>query len=496
MKTAANHLLLRVLLIALLVVSAGLVGACANTDGESSAAQSATETEPDTGTTTPTKPEGLPDGFAATPALSGIVPTVVEGFEPGSPDNQFWFDNFSWQSFVALSWPAAYQRGEPRSPDDPGVFLGAKAGAQPVVWGTYKESFELFGQQGHRPSSWDSDDTSVSPCANAAPGQRVFSRIGKGGTLADEVNEAFSEPLIDQDRNYVYFEVRFDEAQYNFIRGQDGDNSTWLYLRPNLVAAENQGGGGIIMPASTGSPEPYKLGSLMIKAGWRLIVDGQAVDPSRFYTVHGLILDPDDGTCEPAKLGLVALHIVQKLETFPEWIWSTFEQVDNVPGTTDGPYSFNNGQDTPSTGNRGYDYKPASVPPLVQEGQRQPVQVVRLNAMESSTPPVNQYYRQAVAGTVWENYQLVVTQWPTTPKKNFLLPADGGLYPANSGNPAPTDGAVNPAVETYVQSIQDGAAFGINGNGNSCLGCHFGAADTDFSWVLKNDAYQPPPPDS
>jgi hypothetical protein len=98
-----------------------------------------------------------------------------------------------------------------------------------------------------------------------------------------------------------------------------------------------------------------------------------------------------------------------------------------------------------------------------------------------------------VAGTVWENYQLVVTQWPTTPNQNFLLPDDGGVYPANSGNPAPTDGAVNPAAETYVQSIQDGAPFGINGNGNSCMGCHFGAADTDFSWVLKNNAYQPPP---
>lgn len=482
-----------VLLALTLFFGLGCGGSAEAPDAETEAPAGA---QPETRSEAP--PDGLPSGFAATPALSGIVPTVVEGFEPGSSDNQFWFDNFSWQSFVALNWPASpTYRGRPRSPEDPSVFLEAEDGAQPVVWGTYKESFELFDQNGGRPSAWNSDTTPVSPC-ESSEGQRVFRRIGKGGTLsadtlANEINEAFSQPLIDQQKNYVYFKVRFGEAQYDFIRGRDDDQATWLYLRPQLVAAENAQGGGITMPASTGPPEPYELGSLMIKAGWRLIVEGQAVDPSRFYTVHGLIYDPDDDTCSPATLGLVALHIVQKLETFPEWIWSTFEQIDNVPGTTDGPYSFNNGTDQPSTTSRGYDYKPDKVPPLVDKSQRQPVQVVRLNPMESSTPTINTYYRAAVEGTVWEYYQLVVTQWPTTPDKSFLLPSDGGVYPANSGNPAPTDGAVNAAAETYVQSIQDGAPFGVGGNGNSCMGCHFGAADTDFSWVLKNRAYQPAP---
>ena len=55
-----------------------------------------------------------------------------------------WFDVFSWQSFIALNWPASSQgRGSPDRPDDPGAFLNMANGSL-VVWGSYKESWELF----------------------------------------------------------------------------------------------------------------------------------------------------------------------------------------------------------------------------------------------------------------------------------------------------------------------------------------------------------------
>ena len=61
------------------------------------------------------------------------------------------------------------------------------------------------------------------------------------------------------------------------------------------------------------------------------------------------VLDPVTGQCAPTLVGLVGLHIVQKTKSRPQWIWSTFEQVDNVPPAQAGAaaFAFNNATGTP-----------------------------------------------------------------------------------------------------------------------------------------------------
>ena len=101
------------------------------------------------------------------------------------------FDTFSWQSFVALNWPAAAApRGAPNQPNTPSVFLGAAAGGQPVVWGTYKEDFELFDQGSNRPTAWDSTTIPVNPCGDVPAGQKVFVRYSKGDSVVQIENQA------------------------------------------------------------------------------------------------------------------------------------------------------------------------------------------------------------------------------------------------------------------------------------------------------------------
>ena len=41
------------------------------------------------------------------------------------------FDYFSWESFIALNWPASSSRGVPNDPNNPSAFLNA-GGAFPV----------------------------------------------------------------------------------------------------------------------------------------------------------------------------------------------------------------------------------------------------------------------------------------------------------------------------------------------------------------------------
>jgi hypothetical protein len=438
----------------------------------------------------PPWPSGFPQAMPS-PVVSGNIPrqVVITGNPPTPQDARPFFDNFSWESFIALNWPASSARGVPTDPNNPSVFFNAPNGV-PVVWGTYKDSFDLFGQQDKRPSPWDSPTSLISPCPGATTNQKILIFTTKGDTPLMQTKQAFSFPLVDQRSNFVYYDIRYDEAQYDFIRGQDSDQSTWLYLLKNLAPKENQQFG-VQMPMTTTSA----LGSIMVKAAWRISTSSD--DTKRYYAINAQIYDSQKQSCSPATVLLVGLHIGHKVDPFTEWVWSTFEQVDNVPPDPDASpkptkppsgYSFNNGTDNPPTPN-GFNYKPPLTAPTPS-----PVQVTRVNPIPNtpagqSTRDVNLYYQTALKGTVWQYYQLVVTQWPASPGigqgKPFMLMNNGGVYPQNAGAAFPVNGAVNTTMETYFQTQNDAAGAG----GNSCMSCHYRAGQSDFSWGLNRRAH-------
>jgi hypothetical protein len=428
----------------------------------------------------PAKPQTSPPPPPA-PSLSGNIPLDLKIPDGVTTPEQArpYFDTFSWQSFIALNWPAAPSpRGTPYKPDDPSIFTSNGAGGQPVVWGTYKEEFELFDQGRNRPTAWDSSDIPVNPCGGTklVPGQKVFVRYSKGDSVVEIDNQAFSYPLIDQNLNYAVYEVRLNESQYNFIRGVDTDQSTWLYFVKNLAGKEP-----IQMPASTSGPPKFQ-GAIMVKAAWRVL--GPKDNVTRYYSVSSLVLDPETGKCTTQQVGLVGFHIAQKLKSFPQWIWSTFEQEDNVPGQTSGPYSFNNGTNNPQTVGGYANRPPAMAPQLQPVSQRKPVQVTRFNPIPDSTAAINVSWQKLLNGTVWNHYQLVMTQWPSNPTV-FKTRNDGGIYPQDAGGAFPVNGVTNTVMETYFQSASDAAGAG----GNSCMSCHYGADQADFSWTLLRGAH-------
>lgn len=425
----------------------------------------------------------LPPGLPA-PYLSGVIPTLV----PPLPDSvttptgaRPWFDVFSWQSFIALNWPAGETRGQARSPGDSTAFLNAGNGTL-RVWESYKESWELFGQGNQRPSVFTSWDSQVEPCGGLQPGQTAFTFTSKGNSLFTAAAESFSFPLVDQHQGYTLFSVRYNQAQYDTIRGADGDPSSWMYLSGNLGRSMP-----FFMPASDSAGH---VGALMIKAAFRPLTAQD--DTSRFYRITAQVAtDTLGNTCTPVLMGLVGLHIAQKLVGFKEWVWSSFEHVSNVPGAgarkTGNPpaYSYNNGLDTPQAVG-GWSYRPDTV---VMTQNPRPVQVRRVNDIPdtpagSSTQQINAIYQAYLQNTVWANYQLVITQWPSNPD-DFQLVDDGGIYPDDAGGAFPVNGAVNTTMETYFQTQDDAESAG----GNSCMSCHWQTGRTDFSWGLARRAH-------
>lgn len=437
------------------------------------------------------------------PTLNGTMPLDVTLPNNIGPTDQVRirpnFDDFSWRSFVALVWPGdPNSRGNPLNAGDPQALLGA-GNAYDSVWSSYRDANDLYvGATANRPVPFDGPAT-PSPLCGGAGASLVLVKNSKMGDPLSDTQQAFSLPLVDQGGNYIYYQMLFNRDQYDFVRGSDQDAASWLYRKTALFNAEQKAPIG--MPQA--SAKPSVQGAVMIKAAWKQLTPND--DASRYYTRQAQIHDAVTGQCRSAKVGLIGLHIAHKLSDFPQWIWSSFEQVDNVPA--DGSRcptakrTLNNGACTPAVSADGFANAPSGSTPVPNPT---PVQVARVNPIPTtpakvpgqiwpsgagSTVDLNAAYQALLKGSVWANYQLVITQWPfnAVPQNQFKPPEKQGVYPGDAGGAFPLYGAVNTSMETYFQTQR--AARGAGGN--SCMQCHYQAGMTDFSWSLKLRSQNP-----
>src|SRR6185369_13523343 len=107
------------------------------------------------------------------------------------------------------------------------------------------------------------------------------------------------------------------------------------------------------------------------------------------------------------------------------------EQVDNVPPTPaggPGTFAFNNGDGPPMPAKNPYSVNPLPIPVPSPYNVTRTMPISTLVPVPGlpSTVQTNANYQQALknAGSVFQFYQLVMTQWPTP-----------GSTPGNSGAP-------------------------------------------------------------
>jgi hypothetical protein len=219
-----------------------------------------------------------------------------------------------------------------------------------------------------------------------------------------------------------------------------------------------------------GNNTTSEVGSVHVKAAWKILNlsgPGQRDDASRFYTAQALIYTPGIPSAFQATVGLVGLHIAHKTMSRPEWIWSTFEQVDNAADAPDKP-----GQPIPPPPNPPNQYSftnwncpIAQCPPpnkQVDQTSNQPVQVLRVTPIVD-TKTLNAQFQQALRAwnpkNVWQYYQLVSTQWPTKPSNTTAF-----------GDPRPAFLA-NTVIETFFQGPSPAHPTSQDPP-HSCLDCH------------------------
>ena len=382
------------------------------------------------------------------------VPTdvcVPQGFS-GNPI-QF-FDDYSWRTFIAMVWPvAAGQRGQPdttKTVASPGPLLSSRMDGR--VFETFKSVWETFHNDGSTPAAWNVYDAAkFNACsATASFGDIILSSFSKFSDLGQAGVGSLVGPLVAQNTTYVRYAAGFNETEFTQILGDQ------LYLRRNLPTPPNS--------------LTFKNGSVDVKAAW-ILMDG-IPHPERYYTRKALVLDPKTGNCSQTTVGLVGLHIVQKTSTRPQWIWTTFEQVDNVPpavGGGPGTFNFNDGKGGAMPFANPYPIDPLLLPTPA------PFNVQRVTPIHASTANTNTAYRNMLERSVWQFYQLVMTQWPL----DVSQPGKPGV-PANTfpGTGA-TSAFANVTMETFDQSkIQTG-----------CMNCHNSTRlPTDFVWTLNDHA--------
>lgn len=423
------------------------------------------------------------------PRLSWQVP--LEVYDTTQVD----YAILGWQSFIALNWPAdTTYRGKP----DTSKKIGASS---PVVWETFKLKEETFYPDTlTNPGPWNA--ASANGVQRRSFANKSLFRSSKSfdtipaDPQGGEFNEAGVDvPLVDQDSNYVMYEIAINESEYTYIvdhqyyngNVQKREVHAHTFTNPpkgDTLVTRAAGGDSLyyqVAPSIAGLPTFAQYGATELKASWRVLpATMPQSQKDRYYHRTSVIALPGGGY-GTAEVGLVGLHILRlSYITRNTWYWATFEQVDNVtvPAGAGFTPSFNPGGN-PSYAS-GYSYngcdscKPATINDSLP-AHPTPVNVSRYTPIPSYIDSLNTIYQALLDGTVWEYYQMVgVVNQSVGTYIGPELP-----YPANTNIYTNTNSMTNVAMETYMQNPV-----------SNCVTCHaFGTPlyyESDKAYAYSN----------
>ena len=410
------------------------------------------------------QPPAVPCPAKPVPHMSAQMPgdvCIPQGFAGIALD---YFDDYSWRAFVALVWPAMPgHRGTAASSKPLGT-------AGPRVFETYKPLWEIFHSDGSAPAAaFDAyDGASANPCGAVTR----FGDVTIGSVSGiDDIGQAgigvLDPPLVAQNGRYVRTLTLFNQIAFDHI------------VRNRFFRRD------ALPPVPSPRPDrpviDFPIGSVAVKSAW---VDVTGLPPAlvkRFYTRTALVKRATGGGCAPTTMGLIGLHIARKTPSRPQWIWSSFEQADTVPpkwADWPGAFVLNDAKGAPMP-----DRNPLSLVPLAPEPVT-PFNVVRATEAPilTATDLTSYAYRGALAGTPWQYYRLIVTQWPRLEGNQAdPIPAsvDGSV-----ANTFPGTGAFSAFANVTMETFdQKGVQLG-------CMSCHNRARmNADFMWSVLDHAY-------
>lgn len=411
---------------------------------------------------------------------------------PAQPTQEQMYE-FAWESFIALQWP--YLIGGKGGQPDPNAAVIPIQNGDPndpspmVVWETYMVPGIPFPDNPDPDNLplWQSpDETDVTsgfkllsaPSYHSGPGASA-SPAPSSPLFFPGINQPYTHanvptgPVVDQNKNYLRYEVTINETFFNYIvhnryfvadiqKEAVTNYLDWAYDNPTSSPPSS--------PESVSKPAaPYfqsvptgvesfvptadyaKQGLVEVKAAWRVLVtSGKNADiPERYFRRNMQIPLPGGGS-ETKLVGLVGFHIHRV--TPHGHLPSTFEHVDNVqlvkhkgdplplpktpslnpgnPGNSGGSSTANDSDRIPIElpGSQpaypnGYEVgglsgQPGLIPKAFLYdgdtappiGERVQINVSRATPIPPEVQRVNRRYQKELKESVWRYYQLVGTQ--------------------------------------------------------------------------------------
>ncbi len=326
---------------------------------------------------------------------------------------------------------------------------------------------------------------------------RLMPRTRKtvGPTSIGDIRQAGSNGvLVDKSGQPVFFASFVTPVFYEFVR------TNKLYLKPNYIAAADT----LNFPTK----------AVELKSSWMVVPNGAAA--SGFFTTKATIpkLKCADNSTDctgtnvvvdmtqqvEVTVALVGLHVVGVLEGHPEFVWSTFEHIDNAPDLPPGMApnaavavsnmnstfytsgTFANACNLPNAGSVALNSSTQKLSPITNVfrqfafGGGDAADTANITNLNQSV------HGQLLADSVWKNYMLVGGVWFAN--GGDLVPGLGGntIQPLVVGSVQVS----NSTMETFTQK-----PFGSPSRSN-CFSCHntrpstgLPAKNLNLSHILK-----------
>ena len=411
------------------------------------------------------------------PCQEDVSPSGQESI--GLDNLQRGFDFYSWRTFIALNSPA-----------DGTPIEQAQAGSK-TLWedmNSFKQLLDVMLPANQLPPKWPTDTKGMQDerermvPAECSDKHHQFPQSKIVKMIEESFNEPFKTgPLIDQQGRYAIFDILMNRQMFNYIMANHLNTQAGQSANTTLS---------VDFPA--GQNAKSEFGAFMLKVSWK-ILSAAEIEAKNFHMIDALVLMPEPAEkgvkpqCLAEKLGLVGFHAVHKTASRPQWIWTSFEHVQNVPARDEvtahnfhGPYNFFSvackgnctENATPPTP---WDPDP-SLPLQFRKNNSFKSQIVRETPLTNAAKNMNAIFHSMLSSSVWKNYMLISTQWPSAfsctslqskgagapdPKTDFLK------QPDMTCSPAPTFMA-NSTLETYSQGDVPLAS-------SSCIACHSNA---------------------
>jgi hypothetical protein len=387
------------------------------------------------------------------------------------------FDFYSWRTFIVLNSPA-----------DGTPVEKAQAGTQ-ALWedmNSFKQLLDVMLPVNVKAATWPTDRKGMEAERERLVPQecsdlhRQFPQRRIVKMIEESYNEPFKTgPLIDQQGHYAIFDILMNRQMFNYITDPNHNLNTRAGQAANSTLS-------VDFPA--GDNKKGEFGAFMLKVSYRILSDAE-IKAKDFHMVEALVLTPPASTrrCLKETLGLVGFHAVHKTASRPQWIWTSFEHVRNVPARDEvdahklnGPYNFfsvNCKGDCTQNATPPTPWEPDPALGLrFRKNDSFKSQIVRETLLTDATKNMNAIFQSMLSSSVWKNYMLLSTQWPSAfncasqktassgapdPKTDFVK------QPDMTCSPAPTFLA-NSTLETYSQGDVPLAS-------SSCIACHSNA---------------------